>query len=82
MFTLATVKTVPENPETAAAHILDAVIIAGKTILTRRELPPLWRDPFRAFETDDLMLDTPPFEQARRTIRNFGHHVDWLGRIE
>src|SRR3546814_6608342 len=64
---LPVVQSIAEHPETAAAHILQTIIIAGRPLVVTRP-PPFRRDPLRPFEAGDVMHTPPPPEAAGREI--------------
>src|SRR3546814_8767416 len=59
MLSLPVVQSIAEHPETAAAHILQTIIIAGRPPVVTRP-PPFRRDPLRPFEAGDVMHTPPP----------------------
>src|SRR3546814_4012729 len=65
MLSLPVVQSIAEHPETAAAHILQTIIIAGRPLVVTRP-PPFRRDPLRPFEAGDVMHTPPPPEAAGR----------------
>ena len=79
------VEPVAENPEPAAAHILDPVIIAGEARPIDRAvapLPPFGRDPLGTLEPTYLMEGAAPAEAMRRAVGHLGNHLDRLRRVE
>ena len=76
-FLRCVVQALPVKPITSSRGVLDAEIIACRSITI--PVPPFWRDAFRSFGFRDPMRDTPPAEMNGRTFRDFGcRDFDWL----